>query len=153
MKEFKISLKDYDFFLKLEVFPSQKLMLEGAGLYASRHNGDKNVGYADAVFFGLPRNLQKESYNKEKYIFERELGKMFFCKEYLDYATIAHECFHASFEFFRQNVGFVGSFSTNTSYSDQNEEFLDCIFTDIYNESLNILTKYKYKLKIDIINN
>jgi hypothetical protein len=150
MKEYRIDLKSYDFYLKFQVYDSLKKMLEAASEYDTDHNGSGNIEDSIALFFGLPSALQKKELNISKKIFEREMGKIFLCKEHLSYGTIAHECLHAAFEFMRENVGYLGNF-VNDDYSEQNEEFLVCIFTDIYEKILSTLIKNNFKIKQELI--
>lgn len=144
MKEYKFSIDDYDFFLKIEVYETREKMYKGLASYLKEDRVDKE---AIAFFASYHRSITPEKLNKRKLIFERELGKLFFCSKYLEYDIIAHECFHASFEYVRSFMGYTGSYTTNSAYSDSNEEFINCIFTDIYREALYTLKNNRYKIR------
>jgi hypothetical protein len=150
MKDYRIDLKSYDFYLDFQVYENVKKMINAASKYDKEMGGNGSIPDAVALFVSFPAQLQKRQLELTKNIYERQLGKIFLCKENLTYGTIAHECLHAAFAFMRDNVGYIGNY-VNDNYSDTNEEFLVSIFTDIYEELIKTLIKNKFKIKQELI--
>jgi hypothetical protein len=148
MKEFKIFIDNYDFYITAEVFESNKKMLSAINNFIRPVNKNEFIIRADAAWCGFPRNRIKEKLNKELGIYERHIGKIFLSKPYLKYSTISHECLHAAIDFCRNIVGLTWSID---NLSDVQEEFFVGIYTDIFEELLNNLFSKKYKIKVNLL--
>jgi hypothetical protein len=146
MKEYQFSIPDYDFFIRIQVYPSIKSMTMYSNEYVELNNGKISDEEALGLWFGLPRNKQKFVVNKKRMILERELGKIFLCSEYLTIDTLAHECLHATLEFMSTVLGF-----TSNPYGTDMEEFFVGIFTNIFHEAFITLLKARYKFKVELI--
>jgi hypothetical protein len=145
MKEFRISIVDYDFVIKAEVFPSNKQMISAINDYIKIYDKNILLKSANAVWCGIPRFKIKDKLNKKIGIYERELGKIFLCKNHLNHCTISHECLHAAIDVCRTLLGFTWSID---NISDDQEEFFVGLYTDIYEEILRCLKSKNYKIKL-----
>jgi hypothetical protein len=144
MKELKILIENYDFSIKIEVYESNKKMLEAINRHIVAIKEKEKISCADAAWCGTPRSKMKEVLNKDTGIYERNLGKIFLCKNYLKYNVISHECLHAAIDFCRNIVGLTWSID---NLSDIQEEFFVGIYTEIFEEVLVSLSLKKYKIK------
>jgi hypothetical protein len=140
MKQLNVHIEGYNFFIGINIFQSNKQMIKAANDYLKEQKENATISGANAIWF---ESDEIKEIVKDFKIF-RELGKIFFCKNSLNYGTIAHECLHATIHFCKEIVGISWSLDT---VSNEQEEFFVTLYTDILESVLSSITLKKYKIK------